>query len=151
MQREIQDREERARAEALKAVLPTVDNLHRAVEQSKQAKDMDSILSGIEIAEKNFLDTLGKLGVIRLESRGKAFDPSYHEAVAQQESEDVPAGTVMDEVQPGYLLGDKLLRAALVLVSRGKPKKKEEEKEKEGEEGSAAGPEDGEAESDNVD
>lgn len=122
MQRDMREREERAKADVLKGILPTIDNLHRAVEHASKASDIDSVVDGIRIAEKNFLETLSKIGVKRLESKGKVFDPAYHEAIAQQPSEEFPLGTVSEEVHAGFVLNDKLLRAALVVVSSGKPK-----------------------------
>ncbi len=122
VQRDIREREERAKAEVLKGILPTIDNLHRAVEHASKASDIDSVVDGIRIAEKNFLETLSKIGVQRLESKGQVFDPAFHEAIAQQPSEEFPLGTVSQEVHAGFVLNDKLLRAALVVVSSGKPK-----------------------------
>jgi molecular chaperone GrpE len=119
MQREFKDREERAKGDALRAILPTIDNLQRAASHLKDSTEVTMVLEGISIVEKNFIDTMSKLGVQRFESVGKAFDPALHEAVAQQESDEFPAGTVAAEVQAGYMLGDKLLRAALVVVSSG--------------------------------
>jgi len=121
-QRDMRDREERAKADVIKFILPTIDNLQRAVEHAEKANDMGTIVDGIGLAEKNFLETLGKLGVTRLEAVGQVFDPALHEAIAQQPSEDVPAGVILHEVHAGYVLGDKLLRPALVVVSSGKPK-----------------------------
>jgi molecular chaperone GrpE len=139
IQRDIREREERAKADILKGILPTIDNIRRAVEHGGKASDVDSVVDGIRIAEKNFLETLSKMGVQRLESRGKAFDPAFHEAIAQQPSEEFPAGTVVEEVHAGYVLNDKLLRAALVVVSSGKPKT-HDEPGKTGEDGAAMQP-----------
>jgi molecular chaperone GrpE len=69
MQRDIREREERARADVLKGILPMIDNIHRAVEHAGKASDIDSVVDGVRIAERNFLETLAKLGVKRLESR----------------------------------------------------------------------------------
>ena len=121
-QRDIRDREERAKADVIKIILPTIDNLRRAVEHAEKASEMETIVEGIGMAEKNFLETLGKLGVTRLEAVGQVFDPASHEAIAQQPSEEVPAGVILHEVHAGYVLGDKLLRPALVVVSSGRPK-----------------------------
>jgi molecular chaperone GrpE len=132
-QRDIRDREERAKADVIKLVLPTIDNLRRAVEHAEKASDMATIVDGIGMAEKNFLETLGKLGVTRVEALGQVFDPASHEAIAQQPSEDVPAGVILHEVHAGYVLGDKLLRPALVVVSSGKPKPSRPQEETGGE------------------
>jgi molecular chaperone GrpE len=121
-QRDIREREERAKADVIKLILPTIDNLRRAVEHAEKASDMETIVEGVGMAEKHFLETLGKLGVARLEAVGQVFDPASHEAIAQQPSEDVPAGVILHEVHAGYVLGERLLRPALVVVSSGKPK-----------------------------
>lgn len=134
IQREFREKEERARADVLKTILPTVDNLHRAVDHSKKSNDLESVINGIEMAERNFLETLARFGITRLESKGEVFDPAYHEAIAQQESKDVPMGSIIEEIQAGYTMNDKLLRAALVVVSSGKPKAKEAQKEEKAQE-----------------
>ncbi|MFH1438720.1 MAG: nucleotide exchange factor GrpE [Pseudomonadota bacterium] len=130
-QREFGEREDRAKADVIKVILPTVDNLKRAVDHSSQAKDVQSVVEGLKIVEKSFLDTLTKAGIRKLRTEGEAFDPTYHEAIAQAPSPDVPAGTIMKEIQPGYLLNEKLLRAPLVVVSSGPPEGGEAPKEPE--------------------
>jgi molecular chaperone GrpE len=68
---------------------------------------------------KQFVDTLEKAGIKRIAAVGQAFDPTRHEAIQHLESTEHPAGVVMAEVQPGYLMGDSLVRAAMVVVSKG--------------------------------
>ena len=130
-QREFGEREDRAKAEVIKVILPTIDNIKRAVEHSSQAQDIKSVVDGLKLIEKSFLDTLAKTGITRLDTEGQVFDPTYHEAIAQTPSPDVPAGTILKEIQPGYMLNEKLLRAPLVVVSSGAPEGAEAPKEPE--------------------
>ena len=80
-----------------------------------------AVADGVRIVLKQFLDTLEKMGIKRIPTLGKPFDPSLHEAIQQLSSTEHPAGVIMAEVQPGYSIGDYLLRAAMVVVSKGSP------------------------------
>jgi molecular chaperone GrpE len=75
---------------------------------------------GLTMVGRQFTDALGREGIVRVPTVGKAFDPSVHEAIQQVETTEHQAGTVIAEVQPGYTQGDRLLRAAMVVVARGK-------------------------------
>lgn len=119
--RAIREREEtakKAREDLLRELLPVFDNLDRAGQFVGQTSDVTAIAKGIEMVLKLFEDTLGRVGGKRLRSLGQAFDPQVHEAISQQPSE-YPSGTVSAEHLPGYMLGDRLLRAAMVVVSTG--------------------------------
>ena len=118
--KDIEDAGRKGLEKALLEVLPVSDNLERAVAAAQQAGDLKSVVEGVTMV-LNFLgDALSRLGVERVESVGKPFDPSLHEAVQQVES-DENAGQVVSELTPGYKLGDKLLRAAMVVVARPRP------------------------------
>ncbi len=104
----------------VKDLLATVDNLARAIEHARQSEagDLEGLLQGVELVERELLATLTKhgLGVIRAE--GERFDPSLHEAMAQVEDESADDGTVVQVLERGYVLRDRLLRAARVVVSK---------------------------------
>jgi molecular chaperone GrpE len=111
----------RGREGLLKDLLPVFDNLERAIQHAETAPEAKAVADGLRMVLKQFLDTIDKIGVKRIAAVGQPFDPSKHEAIQQMESKDHPAGVVMAEVQPGYTMGDGLLRAALVVVSKGPP------------------------------
>jgi len=98
--------------------LPVLDNLERAVEHAEKKADAQSLLEGIRMTIKGFLDTLARYGCTPFESMGKEFDPNYHEAVMQQEVEGEPERRVLHELQKGYTLKDRLLRPSMVVVSK---------------------------------
>lgn len=103
----------------LKDVLPTVDNLARALDGAKDKKD-DPFVSGVQLVYDGLVKMLADHGATPLDSVGEPFDANYHEALATLPSPDVPEGNVMTEVKRGWLLNGKLLRAAQVVVSAGK-------------------------------
>lgn len=111
------ERAEAARAEVLRELLPVVDDFERAVEADTAS--VDAYRQGVELILRTLLDTLERIGVSRLEPLGEAFDPNLHEAVERQETIDVEEGHVSEVFNPGYTLGDRLLRAAMVAVAMG--------------------------------
>ncbi len=119
--REEADALKRGREGLLKDLLPVFDNLERAIQHAETAQDAKAVADGLRMVLKQFLDTIDKIGVKRIVAVGQPFDPAKHEAIQQMESKEHPAGVVMAEVQPGYTMGDGLLRAALVVVSKGPP------------------------------
>jgi molecular chaperone GrpE len=103
----------------VKDLLGTVDNLDRAVEHARRGGgDFESMLQGVELVQRELHGVLAKHGVTRIEAAGEPFDPTVHEAVAQQEDGSVPVNTVVQVYQPGYRLWDRLLRPARVVVSK---------------------------------
>ena len=100
-------------------MLPVADNFERALEQAKAAQDTASVIEGVEMIYKQFLSTLEKYKVRPFDSLGESFNPERHEAMLHQPSHDHAENTVMGELQRGYVLDDKLLRPARVIVSRG--------------------------------
>ena len=118
--RELVDMEKRAREDFLKELLPVFDNLERATAHAETATDVKALADGIGLVKRQFLDTLAKIGVERIKAQGAAFDPAFHEAVQQLETDEHPPGTVIHEVQAGYIQGDKLVRPAIVVVAKAK-------------------------------
>ncbi len=109
-------------------MLTFADNLRRALEavppDAREAADpqVKSFIQGIELTERDFLSRLARFGVKKLEPQGKRFDPNMHEALFEVPDESVPAGTVMQVVEQGFAIGERVLRPAKVGVSRGGPK-----------------------------
>jgi molecular chaperone GrpE len=101
-------------------LLPVVDNLERALAAARSAGEGGSLVDGVELVRKAFLDTLQRHGVERLTAVGEGFDPNRHQAVAHVESPVHEANQVIEEHQAGYRLHDRLLRPAMVTVSKGK-------------------------------
>ncbi len=116
--REIEDAERRGREDTVRDMLPLIDNLERAVAASDTAKDVQSIAEGVRMVLKLFDDVSGKIGLERIVAVGEHFNPSVHDAVQQQETAEHEPGTILAEVVPGYRLGKRLLRPALVVVAR---------------------------------
>jgi molecular chaperone GrpE len=116
--RELDDAQKRGREELLRELLPVFDNLERAVVHAGQASDAKAVADGVGMVLKQFGDTLARIGIKRVPTVGVSFDPTVHEAIQQLETDEHPPGTIVAEVQPGYMAGDKLLRAAMVVVAK---------------------------------
>lgn len=104
-------------AEVLAELLPILDNLERAL-QAPLGSDAEAYRKGVELIQKQMLDLLRKRGVTPIETAGADFDPNYHQAVIHETSGDHREGEVMEELQRGYMLGDRLLRPAMVKVAK---------------------------------
>lgn len=120
--REIEDARKGGREEMLKEFLPVFDNLERAIQSAQRAQEVKPVAEGLEMILRQFLDTLGRVNIKKVPSTGELFDPSVHEAIQQIETDDQPAGTIVAEVQPGYVQGDRLVRPAMVVVAKPKAK-----------------------------
>ncbi|HQY57794.1 MAG: nucleotide exchange factor GrpE [Nitrospira sp.] len=118
-QRDQRDQIKFGNEQILKELLPVVDNLERAIKSSKEARSVDTLTEGVELTLKQLVSALTKFGVKAVESVGLAFDPATQQAVAQVASDTVPENHVVEEYQKGYLLQDRILRAAMVTVSTG--------------------------------
>ena len=114
MDKERRDLAEYTAGEAIKDLLPIIDNLERALQAS--ALD-DPLRKGVELIHKQMLEILRRRGVTPIEALGADFDPNLHEAVTQEESAQHREGEVMEELQRGYKVGDRLLRPAMVKVA----------------------------------
>lgn len=101
-------------------LLPVLDNLERALEHGRQFEAPEGLLEGIELVHQDFLKTLEKFGVTPIDSCGQQFDPAFHHAVMEEEAPELADQTVTKELQKGYLMQTRLLRPAMVVVSRNK-------------------------------
>jgi len=111
-----------AQARVLREMLPVIDNLERAVSHASQSGDGASgVLEGIRLVLRQFAQALERSNVHAVAARGLPFDPSQHEAVSQIETADAPAGSVVEVMQTGYRIGERLLRPALVVVAKAPP------------------------------
>ena len=108
-------------------LLDTLDNFQRALNSAKTSNDYENFHKGVELIYTHMKDILIKEGLKEIEAIGKPFDPNFHEAVTQAESNKYEEGSVMEEISKGYMLNDRLLRASKVVVSKGNPKEKKEE------------------------
>ena len=123
-------------AHRLKELLFVLDNIERAIELSEESHgektDFVAFLDGIKLVHSQFLAGLENFGVTGIDSgEGIVFDPSYHEAVYKEHSETYESGTIISEVQKGYLLNGRLLRPSMVSVSQGPEKTPEKGSEEE--------------------
>lgn len=126
--REMGDFRKFANESFVKAMLPVVDNLDRAIESSSNDKNTNtSVVEGVNMTLREILKVFEQFSVIPFESLGKTFDPGFHQAVMQEENEEYPDNTVLNELQKGYLIHDRLLRPAMVVVSKKKEKPENEE------------------------
>lgn len=96
-----------------------LDAFERALHEEHAAEVPEAYRQGIEMVQRKLSETLARYGLSRLEAVGQEFDPHFHEALTHETSDRYPSGMVMDEVKPGYLLGERLLRPSLVRVSSG--------------------------------
>jgi molecular chaperone GrpE len=110
---------EAAAADLLEELLPLVDDMERALKADAGSEGADAIRRGVELIHKQLLETLRKRGVRPIESLGAAFDPHFHQAVAHEPAEGRRDGEVIEEFRRGYMLGDRLLRPAMVKVAKG--------------------------------
>lgn len=122
----LKKRQERERADLLqfanenlvKELLPVVDNLERALDHGRQLSAPEALLAGIDLVYQGFLKALDRFGVTPFDSVGQHFDPAMHNAVMQEEAPGVPDCRITKEVQKGYLMNQRLLRPAMVVVAR---------------------------------
>ena len=114
-------------------ILTVADNMHRALhaldEELREKADagIKALLDGVELTERALLNVLDKHGVKKLDPAGQKFDPNLHQAMYEVPDSTVPPGTVAQVIQSGYVIGDRVLRPALVAVAKGEPKKRGDE------------------------
>ena len=113
--REQQEFREYALVDALKTLLPVVDSFDRALQTSNEKSELRS---GVELINKQLHDALAKLGMKEIPAKGEPFDPRFHEAIEMVDTNEVEDQQVIDELQRGYKLKDRLVRPAMVRVAR---------------------------------
>jgi molecular chaperone GrpE len=116
----------------LQDLLPTVDNLERAIRAARESRDLEGLLTGLELIDRVLQETLGRYGVTSIEAVDRPFDPFDHEAVEMVAGEGKPPGTVIAELQRGYRFYDRLLRPARVRVVQPRPSQARDEEDEEG-------------------
>lgn len=124
----VEDNSKYAVANFAKEVIPVADNLARALTaataDARAASDVVNTLAiGVEMTEKELQTALSKYNIKRIDALNQPFDPNHHQAMTEIENASVPTGTVIQVFQDGYVLHDRLLRPAMVVVSRGGPKR----------------------------
>lgn len=101
-------------------LLVVVDNLERAIQATDSENDaVKPLLEGVEMTQKSLMSTLEKFDITVVDPQGEAFNPEHHQAMSMQETDELPANTVMVVMQKGYLINQRLLRPAMVMVSKG--------------------------------
>jgi molecular chaperone GrpE len=109
-------------------ILNIADHLARALEavgpEARASADgtLKALLEGVELTERELQKALSQHGVRRLDPAGEKFDPHFHQAMLEMPDETVPPGTIVQVIQPGYAIGERILRPALVAVAKGGPK-----------------------------
>ena len=135
-EKEIKDAFEFGSFNFAKEILAILDNLQRAKiaikndQTLKANKDLDKFIENITIIEKDLISIFEKNRIIKIETKNKKFDPNLHQAMSEIEDDKVDTGSILLEMQAGYMLGERLLRPALVSVSKKKIDKKEEKDQK---------------------
>ena len=130
-EKEIKDAFEFCSFNFAKENLATLDNLQRAKEaikndeKLKDNKDLDKFLENINIIEKDLISIFERNRIKKIDTKGKKFDPNFHQAMSEIEDDKVEPGSIIQEIQAGYMLGERLLRPALVSVAKRKDKKDE--------------------------
>ena len=113
-----------------------IDNIDRAIasfkndESLKNNKDLNKIIDGIEIVKKDLVSIFKKNGIEAIECINKKFDPNFHQAMTEIEDEKVDPGTIVQEIQAGYMFGERLLRPSMVAVSKKSVKKEQKNRDK---------------------
>ena len=101
-----------------KQLLPVADNLEMALDHSKDENSIEALREGVNLTLKGLMNVLEKAGVETVEAVGAPFDPNFHEAVSEQEDDGAEPGTVLRELQKGYVLNQRLIRPAMVIVNK---------------------------------
>lgn len=117
----------------VKEMLPVVDNLQRAIDSAKEKGEKNGgLIEGVQLTLKDMLKVFDKFCVKPIEALGEIFDPTYHQAVQQEETQNHTYNTVIRELQTGYTIHDRLLRPSMVIVAKSSSKKEDPKKEDKG-------------------
>lgn len=117
-QREIDDFKKFANETVFRQLLSVVDNLERAIVSAEESSDDASLLEGVKLTHKEIIKLFETFNVKPVEAENQPFDPNFHQAVTQEENNELPDNTVTTVLQKGYLLHDRLIRPAMVVVSK---------------------------------
>lgn len=118
-QRELAELRQYAAAPFVQDMLPALDNLKRAVDAAENADNVNDLKLGVEMVAKQILDVFAKNNVKAIEAVGQPFDPNLHEALQQMPSDEYPSMTVIQELEQGFILNDRVVRPSKVIVSSG--------------------------------
>jgi molecular chaperone GrpE len=127
-EREVADARAYGVANFARDMLAVADNMRRGLDlagpelQQGQAPAVKALVEGVELTERDLLKALEKHGIKKLEPKGQKFDPNFHQAMFEVPDASVPAGTIVQVVQDGYVIGDRVLRPAMVGIAKGGPK-----------------------------
>ena len=125
--REIEEFRKFANQSLIKEMLSVVDNLELAMNSTNNHKAIDKdLLQGLEMTHKEILKVFEKFNVKPIDAKGQPFDPTFHEAVMQEETNDYAKNTVINEMQRGYMIHDRLLRPSMVVVAKPREEKDSE-------------------------
>lgn len=102
----------------IKQLLLVIDNLQKAISASQDENSVEAVREGIELTLKGLVDTLEKSGLAQVKAEGEPFDPNFHEAISEMEDNKVEPGTVIQVLQQGYTLNERLIRPAMVVISK---------------------------------
>ena len=130
MAREANDIRERSKKSVVTEFLPVYDFFQMAMKHSETSDDIAALRQGMNMILNEFSKAFDALGVKELQAVGQKFDPNLHEAVKSEPSDTVAEGIIIQQWKPGYMMGDKLLRAAMVVVSSGPAEKATEKEQK---------------------
>ena len=127
-EREVADARHYGIASFARDILGVADNMQRAMQaldaelREKADSTVKALLDGVELTERELLNVLDKHGIRKIEPLGEKFDPHFHQAMYEVPDASVPAGSIVQVVQPGYVIADRVLRPALVAIAKGGPK-----------------------------
>lgn len=130
--RQMQERENLIKygaEDTLKKIIPVLDTFERAKKSIEKLEDINTVKESYEVCIKQLGDVLDKIGLKKIEAKGMEFDPNIHEAVMQTPSKDYPPHTIIDELQTGYMLHDRVLRPVMVNVATEAEAENTEEKQ----------------------
>jgi molecular chaperone GrpE len=121
MERDVANAHKYALEKFVLELLPVIDNLERSLQTSVEEHSNNSVLEGIKMTLKMFQDALDKFGVVQINPKGEIFNPEQHQAISVEVNADLKPNTVVNVLQKGYLLNNRLIRPALVIVSKATP------------------------------
>jgi len=118
VEKEFKEVSKYGKSDIIVKLLPVVDNFEKAIATMESVKENKSIIEGISLIYRDLLDTMGKEGLKKIESAGKPFDPNLHHAIMMKDTESGEEGMVIEEMQAGYTFEDRVIRPAMVVVTK---------------------------------